>query len=74
MGGNEETMRHTSGWTWRQWLGDTAVAAATLLAASGLCGCLVAGVSSGGGWFIWPGGLGFLLMILVVFLLLRRRR
>jgi len=38
-----------------------------------LTGCLVAGVSSTGGAFIWPGGLGFVLMILVVIFLLRRR-
>lgn len=36
--------------------------------------CIVAGYRSGGGWFIWPGGiLGLLLVIAVVFLLTRRR-
>jgi hypothetical protein len=38
-------------------------------------GCIVAGYrSGGGGWFIWPGGLGLLLIILVVLFLARRRR
>lgn len=38
-------------------------------------GCLVAGYrSGGGGWFIWPGGLGLLLIILVLLFLARRRR
>ena len=39
-----------------------------------LSGCLVAGVSSSGGAFVWPGGLGLIVVVLlVVFLLLRRR-
>lgn len=38
-------------------------------------GCIVAGYrSGGGGWFIWPGGLGLLLIVLVVLFLARRRR
>ena len=37
-------------------------------------GCVVAGgYSSGRGWFIWPGTLGLLLVVAVLFLLLRRR-
>jgi len=37
-------------------------------------GCIVAGgYSSGGGWFIWPGTLGILLVAVVLFLLFRRR-
>jgi len=46
----------------------------SLLGAVGLCGCLVAGYSSSGGAFIWPGGLGLFVMILLIVLLLRRRR
>ena len=38
-----------------------------------LSGCLVVGRSSRGGWFIWPGSLGFLLVILIIFFLMRRR-
>ena len=36
-------------------------------------GCVVAGYSSAGGGFIWPGGLGLLVVILVIVFLLRRR-
>jgi hypothetical protein len=50
---------------------------ATLFAASvatlGLSGCLVAGYSSGGGWFVWPGSLGLLVIVLLVVFLMRRR-
>ncbi len=35
--------------------------------------CVGVGYSNRGGWFVWPGGLGLLLVILVVVLLLRRR-
>jgi hypothetical protein len=37
-------------------------------------GCVVAGgYSSGRGWFIWPGTIGFLLVVAVLFFLFRRR-
>lgn len=37
-------------------------------------GCVVAGgYSSGRGWFIWPGTIGILVVVAVLFLLLRRR-
>jgi len=37
-------------------------------------GCVVAGgYSSGRGWFIWPGTIGLLLVVAVLFLFLRRR-
>ena len=47
-----------------------------LPATSILAGCLVAGVSTGagGGWFIWPGSFGLIFVLLLLFLLLRRRR
>ncbi len=35
-------------------------------------GCIVAGYSSTGGWFIWPGSI--VLALLVLFLVLRGRR
>lgn len=38
-----------------------------------LSGCLVAGVSSGGGFFIWPGSIGLVLLVLLVVFILRRR-
>jgi hypothetical protein len=44
-----------------------------LMVASLLSGCVAVGYSSGGGWFIWPGGLGLLLVVVVIVMLLRRR-
>ena len=46
----------------------------TLVAAMSFSGCIVVGHSSGGGWFVWPGGLGLLVVVLVVLFLLRGRR
>ena len=48
----------------------------TLIALCGmlpLSGCLVVGASSRGGFFVWPGGLGLLIMLGLLILLLRRR-
>ena len=36
--------------------------------------CAAVGYSSDGGWFVWPGGLGLIVLLIVVFLVLRRRR
>ena len=37
-------------------------------------GCIVAGgYSSGRGWFIWPGTIGILVILAILFLLFRRR-
>ena len=37
--------------------------------------CIVAGgYSSNGGWFIWPGSLITILVIVILFFVLRRRR
>lgn len=44
-----------------------------LLLSSTLTGCLVLGGSSRGGFFIFPGSVGLILLILVVGLILRRR-
>lgn len=44
-----------------------------LLASAMLTGCIMVGHSSGGGWFIWPGGLGLVLMVLLVLFIARRR-
>lgn len=50
-------------------------AAALLLAMTeGMNGCLVAGYSSGGGFFVWPGSLAITVILLVVFFFLRRGR
>ena len=46
---------------------------ASILCICPLSGCLVAGVSSGGGFFIWPGSIGLLVIIFLVIFLLRRR-
>ena len=43
------------------------------LASTTLTGCIMVGHSSGGGWFIWPGGLGLVLMVLLVLFIARRR-
>ena len=49
------------------------VFASGLLLAEGVMGCVVIGASSRGGFFIWPGGLGLLLLVVVLALVLRRR-
>lgn len=38
-----------------------------------LQGCVMVGYSSRGGFFVWPGGIGLLLLLLVLWLLLRPR-
>lgn len=38
-----------------------------------LTGCVIAGVSSGGGFFIWPGSIGLLVIILIAVFGLRRK-
>ena len=53
---------------------SASILAAGLLLCVTLSGCLVAGVSSGGSWFVWPGSFGLLFIILLIIFLLRRRR
>ncbi|WP_263382672.1 hypothetical protein [Granulicella arctica] len=48
--------------------------AAGLLLCLTLSGCLVAGYSSGAGFFLWPGSISLLVVVLFVVFLLRRRR
>ena len=36
--------------------------------------CVVAGYSSNRGWFIWPGSIGLVVIIALLFLFFRRRR
>jgi 4-hydroxybenzoate polyprenyltransferase len=38
-----------------------------------LTGCVIAGVSSGGGSFIWPGSIELLVLIMIAVFVLRRR-
>ncbi len=54
-------------------LSSLAALSLSLLLSLGLTGCVVVGASSRGGFFIWPGGLGLLVLILLVVFLLRRR-
>ncbi len=55
-------------------LNTLSLLAAGLLASTILSGCIVAGASSTGGWFIWPGGLGLVVIVLLAIFLLRGRR
>ncbi len=50
-----------------------AIVLAGLAGSLGLSGCLVAGYSSGGGWFVWPGSFGLLFLLLILYVVLRRR-
>jgi len=51
-----------------------ALVALGLIFAETLTGCLVAGYSSTGGFFLWPGSIGLVVVLLLLFLLLRRGR
>ena len=51
------------------------IALLTVLLAMTQTACIVAGYTSRGGGFIWPGGFGLLVMLaILLFLLLRRGR
>ena len=51
-----------------------AIATIGLLAACSTTGCIVVGRSAGGSWFVWPGGLGFVVIVLLALWLFRRRQ
>lgn len=34
--------------------------------------CIAVGYSSPGGWFIWPGGLGLVIIIVILYFVFRR--
>jgi hypothetical protein len=53
-------------------LGCAWLAAAGLIACAGLAGCLVAGYSSEGGWWVWPGSLVVTAIILLLMYLRNR--
>ena len=55
------------------WLKRTLALLACAIMTVPLGGCLVLGGSSRGGFFIFPGSLGLILLIVVVALVLRRR-
>ncbi|HKP11221.1 MAG TPA: hypothetical protein VJZ91_03895 [Blastocatellia bacterium] len=46
----------------------------TLLLTLSSASCVGVGYSSRGGWFVWPGGCGLLVIILLIIFLTRRRR
>lgn len=51
----------------------SALAAAVLLVACvGLDGCLVAGYSSGGGFWVWPGSIVITLVLVLLWFIMRR--
>ena len=54
-------------------MGRLGVILSGFLAAISLTGCIVVGYSSRGGFFLWPGGLGLVLLVLLLVFLLRRR-
>jgi hypothetical protein len=45
----------------------------TLLICLSQASCVVVGYRSGGGWFLWPGGLTILVVVAILFFLARRR-
>ena len=53
--------------------GNILLLVAALVASGTLTGCLMIGGTSRGGFFIWPGSLGLLVILLIVSLLIRRR-
>lgn len=44
-----------------------------LVFSGALTGCVVVGGTSRGGFFLWPGGLGLVLVVLLILFLVRRR-
>jgi len=48
--------------------GTASILAAGLVLTTALCGCLVVGYSSGGGWYMWPGSIVITLLLLLYFL------
>jgi hypothetical protein len=44
----------------------------SLILCTTLTGCLVFGYTSSGGWFLWPGSISLLIVILLLIWLMRR--
>ncbi len=59
---------------WGKTVARLGLGAAALLGLNVLTGCVAVGYSTGGGWFVWPGGLGLVVLLLLLFFLLRGRR
>ena len=53
-------------------LRKTGAAAVAAMFCCGLNGCLVAGYTSGAGWWVWPGSLVVTLVMVLVWWLMRR--
>jgi hypothetical protein len=58
---------------WKESLRDAAISGMALWICASMTGCLVVGGSSRGGFFIWPGSLGLLVVLVLIFALMRRR-
>lgn len=58
---------------WQRILSAMCVSIAGVLLLGSLCGCLVGGYSSGGGFFIWPGSI-LITVLLLLFFFMRRGR
>ena len=54
-------------------LGATLTATMASLVCVLCTGCMVVGYRSGGGWFVWPGGFGLILLVLAILFFMRRR-
>jgi len=52
----------------------TILALLALLLSFTFSACVSVGYSSRGGWFVWPGGCGLIVIILLILFLSRRRR
>ena len=44
-----------------------------VLAAVSQSACIVVGHSTRGGWFVWPGGFGLIVIVILLYLLFGRR-
>ena len=58
---------------WKESPRDAGIFGMALWVCASLTGCLVVGGSSSGGFFIWPGSLGLLVVVVLIFALMRRR-
>jgi hypothetical protein len=56
----------------RRWAGAVLVTGGGAVVCVALSGCLVAGYSSQGGWWVWPGSVVVTLVLLAVWFLTRR--
>ena len=57
-----------------QAVGYTGLVGSAALLLLTMTGCVAVGYSSGSGWFVWPGGIGLLAIVLLILFLLRRGR